>query len=90
MRTILQFISLMALIALTLPSVIFLADKLELNMVKWLMLVATIVWFVAATPLMWKDNGADQHNDQIREKQLPAETAAKIVNHAQPLSASKR
>ncbi len=59
MRTILQFISLMALIALTLPSVNFLAGKMELNMVKWLMLVATIVWFVAATGWMWKDNDAD-------------------------------
>ena len=59
MRTILQFILLLALIALTLPSVIFLAGKLELDMVKWLMLVATIVWFVAATGWMWKDNGAE-------------------------------
>ncbi len=60
MRTILQFISLMALIALTLPSVNFLAGKLELDRVKWLMLVATIVWFVTATGWMWKDNGAEQ------------------------------
>jgi len=59
MRSILQIISLMALIALTLPSVIFLAGKLELDRVKWLMLLATIVWFVAATGWMWKDNGAD-------------------------------
>ncbi len=60
MRSILQIISLLALIALTLPSVLFLAGRLELNMVKWIMLLATIVWFVAATPWMWKDNGADQ------------------------------
>jgi len=60
MRSILQIISLMALIALTLPSVIFLAGKLELNMVKWLMLLATIVWFVTATGWMWKDTGADR------------------------------
>ncbi len=60
MRTILQFISLLALIALTLPSVNFLAGKMELNMVKWFMLLATIVWFVTATGWMWKDNGAEQ------------------------------
>ena len=59
MRSILQIISLMALIALTLPSVIFLAGKMELDRVKWLMLVATIVWFVTAAGWMWKDNGAD-------------------------------
>ena len=52
MRSILKIISLLALIALTLPSVIFLAGKLELNMVKWLMLLATIVWFVTATGWM--------------------------------------
>jgi len=59
MRTILQFISLLALIALTLPSVNFLAGKFELDRVKWLMLIATIVWFVTAAGWMWKDNGAD-------------------------------
>ncbi len=63
MRAILQVISLLALIALTLPSVLFLAGRLELDMVKWLMLLATIVWFVAATPWMWKDNGADQQEN---------------------------
>ena len=62
MRTIFQFISLLALIALTLPSVNFLAGKLELDRVKWLMLLATIVWFVTATGWMWKDNGAEQQD----------------------------
>ena len=57
MRPILQIVSLLALIALTLPSVIFLAGRLELNTVKWIMLLASIVWFVVATPWMWKDNG---------------------------------
>ncbi|MHC4244545.1 MAG: hypothetical protein ACYS3N_22365 [Planctomycetota bacterium] len=60
MRSILQIISLLALIALTLPSVLFLAGRLELNMVKWLMLLATIVWFVTASLWMWKDNGNGQ------------------------------
>jgi hypothetical protein len=59
MRSILQIISLLALIALTLPSVVFLAGKLELNMMKWIMLLATIVWFVTATGWMWKDNGSE-------------------------------
>jgi len=60
MRPILQVISLVALIALTAPSVIFLAGRMELNTVKWIMLLATIVWFAAATPWMWKDNGAEK------------------------------
>jgi hypothetical protein len=60
MRSILQIISLLALIALTLPSVLFLAGRLQLDMVKWLMLLATIVWFVTASLWMWKDNGDGQ------------------------------
>ena len=60
MRSILQIISLLALIALTLPSVLFLAGRLALDMVKWLMLLATIVWFVTAALWMWKDNGDGQ------------------------------
>jgi len=59
MRPILQIVSLVALIALTLPSVFFLAGRMELDKVKWIMLLATIVWFAAATPWMWKDNGAE-------------------------------
>jgi hypothetical protein len=60
MRSILQIISLLALIALTLPSVLFLAGRLELDMVKWLMLLATIAWFVTAALWMWKDNSDEQ------------------------------
>lgn len=59
MRSILQIVSLLALIALTLPSILFLAGRMELDTVKWLMLIATIVWFIIATPWMWKDNGAE-------------------------------
>ena len=63
MRPILQIVSLLALIILTLPSVIFLAGyRMDLDTVKWLMLLATIVWFVAATPWMWKDNGAEKQD----------------------------
>jgi hypothetical protein len=35
---------------------------LDLDTVKRIMLIATIVWFVAAIPWMWKDDGADQQN----------------------------
>ena len=62
MRPILQIVSLLALIGLTLPSIIFLAGRMELDTVKWLMLLASIVWFVAATPWMWKDNGAEKQD----------------------------
>ena len=57
MRLILKIVSLLSLIALILPSILFLAGRMELDRVKWFMLLATIVWFVTATPIMWKDNG---------------------------------
>jgi hypothetical protein len=60
MRPILQIISVAALIVLTVPSIVFLAGRLELGQVKWIMLVASIVWFVTATPWMWKDNGQQE------------------------------
>ncbi len=59
MRPILQIVSLVALVALILPSIAFLAGRMELDKVKWIMLIATIVWFAAAAPWMWKDNGAE-------------------------------
>ncbi|MFH1718530.1 MAG: hypothetical protein ABIF19_14335 [Planctomycetota bacterium] len=62
MRAILQIVSLLALVALTLPSVAYLAGRMELGAVKWIMLAATVVWFVAAAPWMWKDNGAGQQD----------------------------
>jgi hypothetical protein len=62
-RPVLQIVSLLALAGLILPSILFLAGfRLDLDMVKRIMLIATIVWFVAAIPWMWKDDGADQQN----------------------------
>jgi len=62
MRPILQIVSLLALIGLTLPSIIFLAGRMELDTVKWLMLLASIAWFIAAIPWMWKDNGSEKQD----------------------------
>jgi len=55
MRLILRIISLLSLIALILPSILFLAGRMELDKVKWVMLIATIVWFATATPVMWRE-----------------------------------
>jgi hypothetical protein len=55
MRFIAKIVSIVALIAVTLPSVLFLAGRMELPMVKWIMLLATIVWFVSASTYMWKE-----------------------------------
>jgi len=61
MRLILKIVSLLALVALVLPPILFLAGvRIELDRVKLFMLVASIVWFVTATPWMWKDNGQQE------------------------------
>ncbi|HSW02875.1 MAG TPA: hypothetical protein VLI39_22125 [Sedimentisphaerales bacterium] len=55
--TILVIVSLLSLVALMLPSILFLAGRMELPTVKWVMLAATIIWFAAAAPWMWKQSG---------------------------------
>jgi hypothetical protein len=54
---ILKIVSALSLVALMLPSILFLTGRMELPTVKWVMLAATVVWFVAATPWMWKQSG---------------------------------
>lgn len=57
MRRLLQLISWLAFVGTALPSALFLFDKIDLDRTKWLMLVATIVWF-AVTPLwMGREHG---------------------------------
>ena len=57
MRTILIVVAVLSLVALMLPSILFLAGRMELDTVKWIMLVATVVWFAAGTPWLWKRTG---------------------------------
>ena len=58
MRTIAQIISWLSLVALTLPSILYLTGSMELDTVKKNMLIASLVWFLSATPWMWKEKGA--------------------------------
>ncbi len=66
MRSILKIVSPLMLIALIAPAILFLAGRMELDQVKWIMLIATIAWFAAATPVMWKDNGQTQQDDAAK------------------------
>jgi hypothetical protein len=52
-----MIVSLLSLVALMLPSILFLAGRMELTTVKWVMLAATVVWFATAAPWMWKQSG---------------------------------
>ena len=55
--TTLIVVSLLALLGLIVPPALFLAGRIDLTATKWAMLVATIVWFLSATPWLWKQSG---------------------------------
>ncbi len=46
-----KLISWISLVALIAPAILFLAGRMELDQVKLIMLVSTVVWFVTAA--MW-------------------------------------
>jgi hypothetical protein len=48
-----QVVSLAALAGTILPPVLFFAGRMDIETMKWTMLVATVAWF-AATPLWMK------------------------------------
>ncbi len=54
-RRIIQIISWLALVGAILPSVLYLAGRIDLDQSKWALLVATIVWFVTAP--LWIGRG---------------------------------
>jgi len=57
MNKLLKLVSLVALAAIVVPGFLYFSGVLEHNFVKWLALLATIVWF-AVTPLwMGRDRG---------------------------------
>ncbi|HNY78344.1 MAG: hypothetical protein RBS72_10805 [Sedimentisphaerales bacterium] len=65
MRSILIIVSLASLVALILPSILFLAGRMDLDKAKWIMILATIIWFVTATGWMWKEPGKTQKDEVV-------------------------
>ena len=57
MRTILIVVAVLSLVLLMLPSILFLAGRMELDTAQWIMLLATVVWFATGTPWLWKRTG---------------------------------
>ena len=51
-----KIISWISLAVLTVPSLMFASGRLELDQVKTLMMIATIIWFVTASAWMWKSD----------------------------------
>lgn len=51
-----KIIALASLILVILPSIMFLMGKMQLDKVKLMMLIATVIWFIFAALWMWKDD----------------------------------
>ena len=57
-KTVTQIVSWLCLVALVLPSVLFLTGALaSLDQVKLIMLIATVIWFVSTPLWMWNAQG---------------------------------
>ena len=54
MRLVLQIISWIALAMTVLPSAVYFSGNMELDRVKWLLILATVVWFVVTPFWMGK------------------------------------
>ncbi|RKY12392.1 MAG: hypothetical protein DRP65_01445 [Planctomycetota bacterium] len=57
-KIIAQCIALLSLVLLIAPSLLLLMNQIELERVKSVMLIATIIWFASATVWMWKENAS--------------------------------
>ncbi len=58
MRHFAKSFALLMLVVLIVPSILYLADKMTLDTVKTIMLVATVLWFIAAPLWMWREEKA--------------------------------
>jgi hypothetical protein len=54
MVIVIKLISWISLIALIAPAILFMAGRMELDQVKSIMLISTVVWFVSAAMWMWR------------------------------------
>ncbi len=58
LKSIAKPLSWLSLVVLILPSFLFLIGRIEIASVNWIMLSATIVWFVSASLWMWDSDTA--------------------------------
>jgi len=52
LRLIAQLVSWIALAAVIVPSLLYLAGSIDLPTTKWIMLIATVAWFIATPSWM--------------------------------------
>jgi hypothetical protein len=60
MRTMLQYVSWVVLLGAIVPALLFLGRTITLDQCKWIMVLATIAWFVV-TPF-WMGRETRSHN----------------------------
>ena len=53
MKTLIQLTGYISIIVLIVPSMLYLGGRMELDQVKTIMIVATIVWFGSSAILAW-------------------------------------
>ena len=51
-----------SLVALVVPAILYLMGRMELDQVKLVMLIMTIIWFILAFLWMWKNDAKVQEN----------------------------
>lgn len=67
MKMITKIIALASLILVIVPSVMFLTGAMQLDKVKVVMLIATVIWFVSAGLWMWKDKSDETPAEEAIE-----------------------
>ncbi len=55
-KLIAKIVSPITLVVLLVPSLLFVAGRMELDQVKLIMLVATIAWFITSSLWMWNND----------------------------------
>lgn len=56
MKMIAKIVALASLIVIIMPSIMFLTGSMELDKVKVVMRLATVIWFISAAEWIWKDD----------------------------------
>ena len=60
MKTLAQWISWASLVLLMLAGILFLAGSVTLDQAKWIMLIATIIWFGTASLWILKNDSTSE------------------------------
>jgi uncharacterized membrane protein len=62
LRLFVKILSWVSLVGLVVPAILYLMGRMELDQVKYVMLIMTIIWFILASLWMWKNDVKAQEN----------------------------